>query len=322
MGFGHAIDVGEGVALVTQAAGDQLGGRGHDLAREHLPFLGEQQCLQLFLRHLEVAAELDVAHGVTLAFGDVHGDVDVLLVRRDGYLGGGDIHVDIAAVQVVGAQALEVAGEFFAGILVVVAEERQPIGRLQLEQAHQVFVGEDTVADDVDVLDRRHRAFVDLDLQGDAVARLGNGLGLDGRRVAALGDVLALQFVAHAFEGGSLEDLAFGQPRLLQSGEQVFGLDRLVAVDLDARNRWSFHHADHQHVAFATELDVLEEAGPEQCAGRLDQARIVGCLPHVQRQCTEYATGGNPLQTVDADIGNREGLGVNLGDHQCGNHRR
>jgi len=145
---------------------------------------------------------------------------------------------------------------------------------------------------------------------------------LDGRRVAALGDVLALQFVAHAFEGGSLEDLAFGQPRLLQPGEQVFGLDRLVAVDLDARNRWPFHHADHQHVAFATELDVLEEAGPEQCAGRLDQARIVGCLPHVQRQCTEYATGGNPLQAVDADIGNRERLGVNLGDHQCGNHRR
>src|SRR5689334_9069072 len=102
----HAVRVSEGVTLVTQAAGNQFGGGGHQLAREHLSFLHQQQGLDLVFRDFQVAAELDVTNGVFLAFVDVDGDVDVFLVRRNGYLGRSDIHVDIATVQVVGTQAL------------------------------------------------------------------------------------------------------------------------------------------------------------------------------------------------------------------------
>ncbi|MND81326.1 hypothetical protein D3C80_731170 [compost metagenome] len=322
VGFRHAVDVGEGVALVAQAAGDQLGGGGHHLAREDLPFLHQQQGLHVLLGHLEVTGELHLAHGVLLTLVDVDGDVDVLLVRGDGNLGGGDIHVDVAAVQVIGAQALQVTGELLAGVLVVVLEEGQPVGGLELEQVDQVFIGEDGVAHHVDVLDGRDRTFVDVDLQRHAVARLRDHFGFDLGGVSALGHVLALQFVTYAFEGGALEDLAFGQAGLFQALEQVFGADGLVAFDLDAGDRRAFDYGDHQYVAVAAELDVLEETGLEQRAGRLDQATVVRRFTYVERQGPEDAAGGNPLQAVDADVGDGEGLGVNLGDHECGKHRR
>ncbi len=317
----HAVDVGEGIAFVTQAAGDQLGRAGHHLAREHLARLHQQQRLDLVFRYLEVTGELHVTDGVLLAFVDVDGDVDVFLVRRDGHLGGRDVHVDVAAVQVVGTQTLQVTGQFFAGILVVILEERQPVGGLELEQLTQGVVIEHVVANDVDVLDGSDGALVDLDLQGHTVARLRHHLGVDLGRVAALGHVLALQLVTHAFEGSTLEDLAFGQARLLQALHQVFGTDRLVAFDLDARHRRALDHIDDQHVAITVQLDVLEEPGLEQRAGRLHQAPVIGLVAHVQGQGTEDAAGGNPLQAIDADIGDGEGLGVNFSDHQCGEHR-
>ena len=317
----HAVDVGEGVALVAQAAGDQLGRGGHHLAREYLARLHQQQRLDLVFRHLEVTGQLHVANGVLLAFVDVDGDVDVLLVWRDRHLGRGDVHVDVAAVQVVGTQALKVTGQLFAGVLVVVLEERQPVGGFQLEQLAQGIVVEHVVADDVDVLDGRDRAFVDLDLQCHAVARLRHHLGVDLGRVAALGHVLALQFVTHAFKGGTLEDLAFGQAGLLQAFHQVIGADRLVAFDLDARHRRALDHVDDQHIAIAVQLDVLEEPGLEQGTGRVHQAAVISLVTDVQRQGTEHAAGGNPLQAVDANIGDGEGLGVNFSDHQCGHDR-
>ena len=226
----------------------------------------------------------------------------MFLVRGDGYLGGGDIHIDVAAVQVVGTQTLQVTGQFLAGVLVVVLEEGQPVGGLQLEQGGQVFIREDAVADHVDVLDGGDRTFVDGDLQRHTVARLRNHFSLDFGGVAALGHILAQQLVAHAFEGGALEDLAFGQAGLLQTFHQVFGGDRLVTLDLDGGDRRALGHVDHQHVAFAAQLDILEEAGLEQRAGGLTEATLVDLITDVQRQGTKQAAGGNPLQAVDADI--------------------
>jgi len=322
MRLGDAVDVGKGVALVAKTAGDQLAGAGHHLAREHLARLDQQQLAHFFLGHAQVARQLHLADAVLFALVDVDGDVDVLLVRGDGHLGGGDVHVDVAAIQIVGTQPLQVAGELLAGVLVVVAEERQPVAGAQLEQPGQLLVGEHLVADDVDVLDGRDRTFVDLDLQCHAVARQGLDLGLDAGRIAALGDVLALQLVAHALEGGLLEDLAFGQAGLPETLEQLLGGNRLVAFDLDAGDRRTLDHFDDQHTAITAEADVLEEAGPEQGAGRIHQTAFVDRIADVQRQGAEHAAGGDALQTVDADVGDGEGLGVNLGGDQRGDYRR
>ena len=105
MGFRYAIDVGEGIAFVTQATGDQLGRSGHHFTREHLALLDQQQGAHFFFRHLQLTAELDLTHGEFLAFIHVDGDVDVLLVWGNGHLRRADIHVDIATIQVIGTQA-------------------------------------------------------------------------------------------------------------------------------------------------------------------------------------------------------------------------
>ena len=317
----HAVDVGEGVAFVTQTTGDQLGGGGHQLAREHLARLNQQQRLDLIFRDLEVTAQLHFADIVFFAFIHVDGDVDAFLVRRDRYLGRGDIHVDIAAIEVVGAQTLEVTRQFFTRVLVVVLEERQPVRGFEFEQVNQVGLREYRVAHHVDVLDRGNRAFVDVDLQGNAVTRLGHHFGVYRRRIAALGNILALQFVTHAFKGGTLEDFTFGQARLLQTFHQVISRDRLVAVNGDAGDGGAFDNRDNKHIAITTQLDILKETGFEQRTSGIHQTAVIRYFTHVQRQRAKHATGGNPLEAVDTDIRDSEGLGVNFGDHQYGENR-
>ena len=271
IGLRHTVDVGEGITFVAQTAGDQLGGGGHHFTREHLTFLDQQQRADVFFRHLQLTAEFDITHGVLRALVNVDGDIHVLLVRGDGYLSRTDIHIDIAAVQVIGTQTLEVTGEFLASVLVVVTEEGQPVGGLQLEQIDQVFIGENRVTHHVDVLDSGNRTFVDIDLQSHAVARLRNHFSFDFSGVTALGDVLALQFVTHAFQGCPLENFAFGQAGLVQALEQVFAADGLVTLDLDTGNRRTFNHSNNQHIAIATQLYILEETSLEQFTGCLDQ---------------------------------------------------
>jgi hypothetical protein len=102
---------------------------------------------------------------------------------------------------------------------------------------------------------------------------------------------------------------------------QVFSRDRLVTLDLDTGDGRSLNDSDDQDVAFATQLDILKEPGFEQRTSGFHQATIIRLFPDVQRQGTKDATGGNPLEAVDANIGDSEGLGVNFGDHQYGENR-
>ncbi|KPB61952.1 Unknown protein sequence [Pseudomonas amygdali pv. mellea] len=317
----HAVDVGEGVAFVTQTTGDQFGRGSHDLTREHLARLYQQQRLDLVFRNLQVTAELDRLDAVFFAFVDVDRDVHVLLVRRDRDLGRGDIHVDIAAIEVVRTQTLKVTQQLFTGVLVIILEERQPVAGLELEQVGQVLVGEDRVAHHVDMLNGGNGAFIDVDFQAHAVARLWNDLGVNLGRVTALGNVLALQLVTHTLKGRTLENFTLGQTGLFQPLHQVFGGDGLVAFDFDTCNRRTLDDVDDEYVAIATQLDILKETGFEQRTGSIDQTTIVRLLAYVQRQRTKDTAGGYPLEAVDTNIGDGEGLGVNFSDHQCGKNR-
>jgi len=130
-----------------------------------------------------------------------------------------------------------------------------------------------------------------------------------------------LQLVTHTLEGGALEDLALGQAGLLEALHQVFSGDRLVTLDLDTGDRRSLDDGDDQDVTFATQLDILKEPRFEQRTSGFHQATVISLFPDVQRQGTKDATRGNPLEAVDANIGDSEGLGVNFGDHQYGENR-
>ncbi|SSM31754.1 Uncharacterised protein [Klebsiella pneumoniae] len=57
----------------------------------------------------EVARHLHSGKLVLIAFGDVDGDVDPFLIRRQADLGRIDVETGIAAIQVVAAQGFKVA---------------------------------------------------------------------------------------------------------------------------------------------------------------------------------------------------------------------
>jgi hypothetical protein len=58
----------------------------------------------------DVPGEADVADREDIPLVDVDGDIDILLVRGDRDLGRLDLEVDVATVEVEGAQGLQVTG--------------------------------------------------------------------------------------------------------------------------------------------------------------------------------------------------------------------
>ncbi|KIR15019.1 hypothetical protein PFLU4_39690 [Pseudomonas fluorescens] len=108
---------------------------------------------------------------------------------------------------------------------------------------------------------------------------------------------------------------------MLEAFHQVFSGYRLVAFDLDTGDRRALDNGDDQDIAVTAQLDILKEAGLEQRTSGFHQAPIIRLLADVQRQGTKDATRGDPLEAIDANIRDSEGLGVNFGDHQYGENR-
>jgi hypothetical protein len=306
--LGNARDRGEVVALIAQAPGDVVLAGRHQLLRERLAFPDEDKAPQVLLGEHEVAGQIHLADREFLALRDVGGDVDRFLVRRHGHLRRIDTELQVAPVHVVGAEFLEVAGELFPRVLVVVGEERKPAGGLQLENVSEFVVAEDAVAHDVDVLDRGDGAFVDIDVDGHAIAWLGNHLGFDRRVVAPLGDVLPLQLQLHALERRALEHLSDGEARALEAVEQRLGFNRLVAVDVDLADARALGDHDHQHVAIAPDADVVEVASGKQAARRRPDCRGVGNIAHGDRHRGEHGARSDALQAFDPDVRDHEAL--------------
>ena len=88
----------------------------------------------------------------------------------------------------------------------------------------------------------------------------------------------------------------------LQALEQVLGLDVLVAGDGQLVDRRALVDRDHQDVALARQLHVLEEAGLVQRADRLADLAVVDGVATLDRQVGEDRAGGDALQSVDADV--------------------
>ena len=65
-----------------------------------------------------IAFELDTGHHEALTLGDVEGDGNALLVRRNGHLRGVDLELQVTARQVVRTQAFDVRVELGTRITV------------------------------------------------------------------------------------------------------------------------------------------------------------------------------------------------------------
>src|SRR5690606_16547956 len=300
--FGEAINFGEGIALVTQAARQEITGIGHQLLGKYLPFTHDQQRLELLLVHHQVAGQLDVTDLVAFPLNHIGGNEYFTTIRRYRHLGRFQRKVDVTTVQVEGAKFLKISRQALARILVVTLDERPEMRWPKLETLEYLFVGEKRVANDIDIADARRLAFVDIDLQLDPVARQRHHLAVDAGAITALGHILALQFRGNAFQGRAPEYLALGQARLLQSLAQLLLVNRLVAVEFNARNHRSLGYHDHQHITIAADLHILEVTTGIQALDRIGQLRRRYRVALVNHQVTEHALDRQALQPFDADI--------------------
>ena len=257
---GHRIDLGECIAVGAQPIAHQFLRTGDGLAREDVAGLDQQQLAQLLLRDHHRAGELDRPNLEYIALVDVDGDVHVVFFGRDGHLRRLDLEIRVAAIHVVGAQFLQVAGQRFARVAVVLLVPGQPIRRFQLEGAENVLLLEFGIADQVDLLDLGALAFLDVDDDVDLVAGQIGDLGVDAHGILAAAEILVGEVLLDFIEHRSVEGLAGRESHVAQALLQILGLDVLVALDLEFGDRGPFDHHHQQGVAVAAQFHIAKES--------------------------------------------------------------
>jgi hypothetical protein len=302
IGGRHRIDLREGITVEAEAVLDQFLGRRDVLLGVGVTGLYQQVVLQLRLGDHEGTGELDVAELEDLAFVDVDGDEDVVLLGSDRHLRRLDLEVRVAAVHVVGAQFLEIALQRLARIPVVLLVPGEPVRGLQLEIFEHVVLTEAFVADQVDLPDPGALAFLDVDLDAHAVVGRFLDLSVDAHGVFAAAVVLVGQELLDVLEHRAVKGLAGRQTHVAQALVEILGLDVLVALDLETLYRRALEHGDDQRALLPAQLDVTEEAGVIERADRLAHPLLGEPVADVHRQVVVDRTLGDALQTLDADV--------------------
>ena len=95
---------------------------------------------------------------------------------------------------------------------------------------------------------------------------------------------------------------------LVQDLLEIVILDVFIAFERELLNRRPLEHDDHERVAVAAELDVLEEAGLEQGSERFAQSLLGHGVADVDRQIVVDRALRNSLGTFDAEVAHGERL--------------
>ena len=305
--LGPCFHPGEGEAEIAKALGEGLGGFGHVVGVVGLAGLDGDELLELVLAVEVVARELHPRDDELLAFGDVDGDGDGLLVRRHRDLGRVDAEVQIAAGEVEGLERLEVAVELGARVAVGLGVPAQPVAGGLVEQVAQRGFAKRLVADDADVLDLRGLALGHGEGEVHTVA-LGRGDGRDHLgAVEAAADVLALELLLGPVGERLVERTALGQTHVAQRLEQGFLVELADAGEIDVGNRRALFDDDHHHIVLHLDAHVLEQPQREQRADRRSGLLVGVGLAHAQRHGGEHGAGLDTLQALDADVAHGEG---------------
>lgn len=222
--------------------------------------------------------------------------------------GGVDVEVEVALVQVPGAQGLQVGRELLAGVLVVLGVPGQPAGRGELHLVEEIFFFESPRADDADLADLGHAPLVHLEVNADTVAFERRDGRRDRGRVLAAREVLALEFLLRALEQRAIEDARFGEADLAQALLERVLVELLDPVEGDVGDRCALVHHHHDDVAFGLDANVAEETRGEQRADRIGGLRLGEGLADADRQVVEHGARLGALDALDADVLDHEGI--------------
>ena len=282
--------------------GKRLGGLRDLVGVVGLAGLDRDHGLELVVAVEVVAFELDVRHHIAFAFVDVHRERDRLLVGRNGDLGRLDAELEIAALQIVRAQGLQIGVELGARIAIGLGVPAEPAAGVLVEQALERGFAEGLVADHVDLVDLCRLAFGHRERQVDAVALDGRHGGDDFRAIEAAVDVLALELLLGTVGERAVERPAFGQTHVAHGFLQGVLVELLGAGEVDVGNRRTFLYNHREHVAVGFEAHVLEQAQSEQRTDRGRAFFVVVIITHTQGDGRKNGTRFHPLQTFDADV--------------------
>jgi hypothetical protein len=92
-----------------------------------------------------------------------------------------------------------------------------------------------------------------------------------------------------------IECLAGSETDVAQRFLQIFGLDVLVALDLEAFDRRPFLHGDHQRATIAPQLNVAKKTSRIHCAQCFGNAACIQLVADVHRQIVVDSTFGDAL---------------------------
>ena len=224
-----------------------------------------------------------------------------------------DGEFQVAAVDVVGPQRLEVGVELGARVSVGLRVPGQPAAGRQIQKRQQLRLREDRGPGNPDVLDLGGRTLGHGEGDVDAIALQGRDGGDDLRAVEAARQVLALDLLLGAVEQGPVERSAIGQACIPERRAQNVLVELLVATELDAGDRRPLLDDHHQHVAIDLDAHILEQAQAEQGLDRGRAFFVVVGIAHAHRQGCKDGPCLYPLQPFHPDVTHLERV-----DRPCG----
>ncbi len=187
------IDIGKGVSILTQPVGQGIINLNDPFARKYLPLTQGYQPLQLLSRQHHLSIQLNTAQHELPTLTHVDGDIDLLSIRGDRYLCGVDLKIDVATIQIPGAERLQISGQLLPGIAITFGQKGEPSTRIELKQVSQLIGLVCLVADQGDLANTGTLPLTELDPYRRAITLQGGDGCLDLDPVAPHPQILTTQ---------------------------------------------------------------------------------------------------------------------------------
>ena len=300
--------MGKRIAKSTEIIGERFHRARHVFHVVGLTRAQAHQGLELVFLAQVFTFQLHRRHHVPVALCDVDGDGHIVLARRNGYLGGIDPEFQKTAGEVIRAQVFQVGVELGTRVAVGLGVPAQPATGIQVKQATQRGLWKRLTAHNPYVLDLGHVAFDHIEVEVDAVALTRRHGGDHLRGVHAAVDVLPLELLLCAVGQCLVKWAPFGQADVAQRFLQHLGIKLFDAGETHVGHGRALFDDHHQHVAVDLQSHVAEQTEAEERADRRGTLVVVVLLTNAKRQRSEHGARLHALQSLHADVAQRERL--------------
>ncbi|MNP00559.1 hypothetical protein D3C76_923510 [compost metagenome] len=158
------------------------------------------------------------------------------------------------------------------------------------------------VAHDVDLLDLSRDAFLEDELQIDAVTRQWGDNSFDACAVFTDAVVEVFQSFFDIRQGCAVQRFTHTNTRCFKVLLEHIVFHRFVTGESDAGNRWAFFHLNQQRITITQDADVLKVASGKQCANGITDIFIINRVALANWHTEEGRTDGDTLKAFEMNI--------------------